>query len=189
MPAPMSDPSTSLGNWGVPLAIATEAIRNSTPFIFVSLGETLTEKSGRINLGQEGTLIMGAMAGFAASYAVAQYFPGAFPTGKRNSEQWPAIALAIGPWIGVLCGGLAAAVLGFIHAWLCSKPRVNDVAVGIGIMLFGIGMAFYLGTPFIKPPAPRSCPPSASVFGVIPNKCARTSGSTFCSSSVSAWRR
>ena len=45
-----------LGWWGVALAVLAGAIRVSTPFLFVSLGELLTEKSGRINLGLEGTL-------------------------------------------------------------------------------------------------------------------------------------
>src|SRR5256885_13656619 len=115
---PVSSTSPALGLWGVPLAIIAGAIRNSTPFIFVSLGETLTEKSGRINLGQEGTLVMGAMAGFGVSYLTAQHFP--------------AFGSSLGPWLGVLAAGLAAAVLGVLHAWLCSQPRVNDVAVGIG---------------------------------------------------------
>jgi simple sugar transport system permease protein len=139
----MSLPNTteSIGLWSVPLAIFAGAIRNSTPFIFVSLGETLTEKSGRINLGQEGTLVMGAMAGFAVSYLTAQY--------------WPAAGTALGPWFGVICAGLAAAVLGVVHAALCSQPRVNDIAVGIGIMLFGTGLAFYLGKPFVQPSAPQ----------------------------------
>ena len=44
------------------------AIRVSTPFLFVSLGECLTEKSGRINLGLEGTLVMGAMSAYGISY-------------------------------------------------------------------------------------------------------------------------
>ena len=44
------------------------AIRVSTPFLFVSLGECVTEKSGRINLGLEGTLVMGAMSGYATAY-------------------------------------------------------------------------------------------------------------------------
>jgi simple sugar transport system permease protein len=135
------EPSTGLGLWGVPLAIGAGAIRNSTPFIFVSLGETLTEKSGRINLGQEGTLVMGAMAGFAVSYLTAAH--------------WPAVGPTLGPWFGVICAGLAASVLGILHAWLCSQPRVNDIAVGIGIMLFGTGLAFYLGKPFIQPAAPQ----------------------------------
>src|SRR5882724_6978690 len=140
MPAPMPDTASGLGYWGVPLAIFAGAIRNSTPFIFVSLGETLTEKSGRINLGQEGTLVMGAMAGFGVSYLTGQHWPG---------------GILLAPWIGVLCAGLAASILGVLHAWLCSQPRVNDVAVGIGIMLFGTGLAFYLGKPLVEPAAPQ----------------------------------
>jgi general nucleoside transport system permease protein len=135
----MAAPDTGLGLWGVPLAILAGAIRNSTPFIFVSLGETLTEKSGRINLGQEGTLVMGAMAGFGVSYLASRH---GFGDG-------------LSPWIGVLCAGLAASLLGVLHAFLCAQPRVNDIAVGIGIMLFGTGLAFYLGKPFIAPQAPH----------------------------------
>ena len=52
----------AVGCWGVPLAVAAGAVRISTPFLFVSLGECITEKSGRVNLGLEGTLVMGAMA-------------------------------------------------------------------------------------------------------------------------------
>ena len=136
------DPTTGLGNWGVPLAIFAGAIRNSTPFIFVSLGETLTERSGRINLGQEGTLVMGAMAGFGVSYLTKQHMPGF-------------VAHAMGPWFGVIAAGLAASLLGVLHALLCGQPRVNDVAVGIGIMTFGVGLAFYLGKPLIDPTAPQ----------------------------------
>src|SRR5258708_30252296 len=138
---PMPNAASGIGLWGVPLAIIAGAIRNSTPFIFVSLGETLTEKSGRINLGQEGTLVMGAMSGFAVSYL--------------TSQHWPVAGQWMGPWLGVLAAGFAAAILGVLHAWLCSQPRVNDVAVGIGIMLFGTGLAFYLGKPFIQPSAPQ----------------------------------
>jgi general nucleoside transport system permease protein len=54
-----------IGWWGVPLAIFSGAIRVSTPFLFVSLGECITERSGRINLGLEGILVMGAMTGYA----------------------------------------------------------------------------------------------------------------------------
>ena len=48
------------------LAIIGGAVRVGTPFLLVSLGECLTEKSGRINLGLEGVLVLGAMAGLAA---------------------------------------------------------------------------------------------------------------------------
>jgi len=121
---------TSLGWWGVPVAVLAGAVRVSTPFLFVSLGECLTEKSGRINLGLEGTLVMGAMSGYGISYL----------TGS--------------PWLGVLAAGLAGIVFGAVHGLICSLPRVNDIAVGIALMLFGIGLAFFLGKPFIKPQAP-----------------------------------
>src|SRR3954464_9716963 len=60
--------SAELGSWGVPVAVLAGAIRVSTPFIFVSLGECITERSGRVNLGLEGTLVMGAMVGYGTSY-------------------------------------------------------------------------------------------------------------------------
>jgi simple sugar transport system permease protein len=119
-----------LGWWGVVLAVLAGAIRVSTPFLFVSLGELLTEKSGRINLGLEGTLVMGAMSGYAISYQ----------TGS--------------PWLGVLVAGLAGAGFGVLHAAICSLPRVNDIAVGIALMLLGTGLAFFLGKPYIQPQAP-----------------------------------
>ncbi|MGA7971901.1 MAG: ABC transporter permease [Pseudolabrys sp.] len=120
----------SIGLWGVPLAVAAGAVRAGTPFLFVSLGELLTEKSGRINLGLEGTLVMGAMSGYGTAYL----------TGS--------------PWLGVLVAGLTGAIFGALHAGLCSLPKVNDIAVGIALMLFGTGLAFYLGKPLIQPPAP-----------------------------------
>jgi ABC-type uncharacterized transport system permease subunit len=120
----------SIGWWGVPLAVAAGAVRAGTPFLFVSLGELLTEKSGRINLGLEGTLVMGAMSGYGTAYL----------TGS--------------PWLGVLVAGITGSIFGALHAGLCSLPKVNDIAVGIALMLFGTGLAFYLGKPLIQPQAP-----------------------------------
>jgi general nucleoside transport system permease protein len=119
-----------IGWWGVPLAVAAGAVRAGTPFLFVSLGELLTEKSGRINLGLEGTLVMGAMSGYGTAYL----------TGS--------------PWLGVLVAGVTGSLFGALHAGLCSLPRVNDIAVGVALMLFGTGLAFYLGKPLIQPQAP-----------------------------------
>jgi general nucleoside transport system permease protein len=119
-------------NWGtVAISVLGGALRVSTPYLFVGLGECLTEKSGRINLGLEGTLVMGAMSAYGVSY------------------------LSGSPWLGVLAAGGSGIVLGCLHAWICSRPRVNDVAVGIALMLFGTGLAFYLGKPLIQPSAPR----------------------------------
>jgi general nucleoside transport system permease protein len=111
------------------IAVLGGAIRVGTPFLFVSLGECLTEKSGRINLGLEGVLVLSAMAGFAGSYL----------TGS--------------PWLGVLLAGVAGAMLAALHGFLCSLPRVNDIAVGIALMMLGAGLAFYLGKALIQPQA------------------------------------
>lgn len=122
----MSDVSV----WGdVALAVLGGAIRVGTPFLFVSLGECLTEKSGRINLGLEGVLVLAAMAGFAGSYL----------TGSA--------------WLGVLLAACAGALLAMLHGLLCSLKGVNDIATGIALMLLGAGLAFYLGKPLIQPQA------------------------------------
>ena len=107
------------------------ALRVGTPFLFVSLGECLTEKSGRINLGLEGVLVLSAMAAFG----------GAYYSGS--------------PWVGVLCGAVAGALLALLHGLLCSLDGVNDVATGIALMMLGMGLAFYLGKPLIQPQAPQ----------------------------------
>ncbi|MBZ9670640.1 ABC transporter permease [Mesorhizobium sp. B3-2-1] len=123
--------ATGIGLWGVPLAILGGAIRVSTPFIFVSLGEAITERSGRINLGLEGTLVFGAMT----AYAVAV---------MTNS-----------PWLGLIAAAGAGLCFGLFHGWICKFPKVNDIAIGIALMLFGSGLAFFFGKPFIKPKAPN----------------------------------
>jgi ABC-type uncharacterized transport system permease subunit len=120
----------SLGWWGVPLAILGGAIRVGTPLLWVSLGETVTEKAGRINLGLEGTLLMGAMSAYAV----------ALTTGN--------------PWLGVLAAAAVGIVFGLLHGALCSLARVNDTAMGIALMLAGSGLAFWLGKPLIQPSAP-----------------------------------
>ncbi len=112
-------------------AIVGGALRVGAPFLFVSLGECLTEKSGRINLGLEGVLVLSAMASFG----------GAWLTGSA--------------WLGVLIGGVVGAMLALLHGLLCSLDRVNDVATGIALMLSGTGLAFYLGKPLIQPQAPQ----------------------------------
>jgi ABC-type uncharacterized transport system permease subunit len=120
------------GAWlQVLLAILGGAIRVGTPFLFVSLGECLTEKSGRINLGLEGVLVFAAMSGFGIAYL----------TGSV--------------WLGVVAASASGGMLGLLHGLLCSLPRVNDVATGIALMLLGTGLAFFLGKPLIQPQAPQ----------------------------------
>ena len=122
--------SADIGLWGVPLAILGGAIRVSTPFIFVSIGEALTERSGRINLGLEGTLVFGAMSGYAVAY-------------HTDSA-----------WFGVLAAAFFGLLFGLLHGWICKLPKVNDIAIGIALMLLGTGLAFFFGKPYVQPVAP-----------------------------------
>ena len=74
-------------------------IRVGTPYLYVSLGECVTERAGRVNLGLEGTLFMGAMAGYGVSYLSADY----------------GLAPSLAPWLGVLAAGAVGVLLGALH--------------------------------------------------------------------------
>jgi len=115
----------------VAIAVLGGALRVSTPFLFVSLGESITERSGRINLGLEGTLVFGAMSAYAVSYHSGN------------------------PWLGVLAAACAGILFGWVHGLLCSLPRVNDIAIGIALMILGLGLAFFFGKAYVQPTAPR----------------------------------
>jgi simple sugar transport system permease protein len=127
----MSEPTTELGLWSIPLVVGSRAILMGTPYLYVSLGECITEKAGRVNLGQEGNLFLGALSGFVVSHA----------TGS--------------PWLGVLAAGLVGAAMGVLHAVVCNLPRVNYVAVGIALMMLGMGLSWYLGNSYIGEKANR----------------------------------
>ena len=109
------------------VAMLGGALRVSTPFLFVSLGECLTERAGRINLGNEGVMVFGAMIAYAISYE----------TGS--------------PWLGVLVAALCGMLIGGVHGLVCGLRGVNDVAMGIAIMLAGTGLAFFFGKPYVQP--------------------------------------
>jgi ABC-type uncharacterized transport system permease subunit len=118
------------------LAMFAGAIRVSTPFLFVSLGETLTEKSGRINLGPR--------------------------RHARASAPCPATRSPIhtgSPWLGVLVAGFWRRPFGLMHGYLCKLPKVNDIAIGIALMLFGIGSPSSSASPTSSRPR-RACPRS-----------------------------
>ena len=103
------------------------------PFLFVSLGECLTEKSGRINLGLEGVLVLSAMAAFGGAYLTGS------PWARRaDAARWH------GRGAGHCCTACCARWTG-----------VNDVATGIALMMLGTGLAFYFGKPLIQPQAPQ----------------------------------
>jgi simple sugar transport system permease protein len=105
--------------------IAIAAIKTGTPLLLIALGELVCEKSGVLNLGQEGMMLMGAMAGFA----------GTFFTGS----------LAMGMLCAILAGMLMAAIFGGLTLSL----NTNQVATGLALTIFGTGLSAFLGSGFV----------------------------------------
>jgi len=145
--------AAEIGLWGVPLAILGGAIRVSTPFIFVSLGEAITERSGRINLGLEGTLVFGAMT----AYAVA----------VMTGSPWLACSPPPSPASASACSTAGSA--NFESQRHRHRHRTDAVRLGAGL---------FFGKPFIKPKAP-TCRPFRLAPGRTFRRCRRRSTSTW----------
>ena len=112
-------------------------ITAGTPVLFATLGELLTERSGVLNLGLEGMMLVGALAAFAATVT----------TGNL--------------WAGVLASLIAGALLALVHAFFTITIGVNQVVSGLALVLVGQGLASYLGRPFIGQVVPDSFKPVA----------------------------
>lgn len=112
----------------IPLLAA--AIQSGTPILYATLGEILTEKSGVLNLGVEGMMITGALAGFVTAQVTGQ------------------------PMLAFLAAGFTGAAIGAIHAIVCLWFLGNQVVSGLALTIFGLGLANYLGTPLIGQTAP-----------------------------------
>ena len=103
----------------------------ATPLLFGTLGEILTEKSGHLNLGVEGMMFMGGVAGIAGTY----YYEKA--VGEPN-----ALAAAI---IGVLCAFLCAMFGALIYSFLTITLRANQNVTGLALTTFGTGFGNFFG--------------------------------------------
>jgi simple sugar transport system permease protein len=92
-----------------------------TPLVFAALGELVVEKAGVLNLGVEGMMLVGAIASFIVA------------------------AHTQSPWLGVGAGALAAAALSMIFAVIALTLRANQVATGLALSLFGVGLSAFIG--------------------------------------------
>ena len=108
--------------------VLSQAVLYGTPILFAALGELLAERSGVLNLGVEGMMLVGAVMGFWAS----QRCPG--PT-----------ALVL--FLAVLTAAFAGLAMAAIHAFLCVSLRANQIVSGLALTIFagGLGLSAYLG--------------------------------------------
>lgn len=107
------------------------AVRSGTPLLFATIGEIYTERSGNINLGIEGLMLIGAVTGFMASLW----------TGN--------------PFAGVIIGCLGGGIVSMIHAFLTISLNVNQIVSGLALVFFGTGASAVLGRPLIGKIAPH----------------------------------
>ncbi len=119
-----------------PALLLASVIVASVPIILAAIGELVVEKAGVLNLGVEGMMIMGAICGFVA----------AVETGS--------------PVLGFVGGALGAAALALVFAVLTQYLLTNQVATGLALTLFGLGLSSLIGQGYvgIKPPVTEDVP-------------------------------
>ncbi|MFV0515960.1 MAG: ABC transporter permease [Aminipila sp.] len=113
-------------------AFLAACIVAGTPLVFATVGELITEKSGSLNLGVEGMMLMGAVMGFTAAYN----------TGN--------------PIIAILCAALAGAGGALIFAIITVTLRANQTVTGLTLTIFGTGFASFVGQSMIGFSVPKS---------------------------------
>lgn len=110
------------------LGIVYSAVRFATPYLFAALGEMFAQRSGVVNLGVEGIMLMGAFSAYAVTVA----------TGS--------------PWLGLLAAMLVGLLMGLLMSFVSVNLRAQQGISGIGLHLFGLGLSSLLfkkllGTP------------------------------------------
>ncbi len=118
--------------------ILAAGIATGTILLFATLGEILTERSGVINLGVEGMMFVGALAGFQ-------------------------VALGAGPWVGLLAAMAAGALLALLHAIVCIRFQADQIVSGLALTFLGLGVALVLGDGLAGTAATQALVPTITV--------------------------
>ncbi len=109
----------------LPIEVMVGAVRGGTSILYAALGETVSERAGVINLGTEGCMLVGALAGYGVTAS----------TGS--------------PWVGVLAGAAAGALLALVHAVLVLSRGANQLATGLVVLFVGLGLTSLFGAAYV----------------------------------------
>ncbi len=109
------------------IAILAGTVAAATPLIFAGLGELVAERTGVINLGVEGMMLVGAIAGFAFA------------------SQYDASVLS-----ALFMGGLAGSLMALIFAFFTLSMSTNQSACGLALTIFGIGISAFIGQNYVS---------------------------------------
>jgi general nucleoside transport system permease protein len=110
--------------------VATGGVRGGTSILFAALGESISERAGVVNLGTEGSMLAGALAGYAV----------ASETGH--------------PWLGALAGAVAGGALAAVHAFIVLGRGANQLATGLVVLFLGLGLTSLFGVSYVQALAP-----------------------------------
>jgi general nucleoside transport system permease protein len=110
----------------LPLEVMTGAVVGGTAILYAAVGESFTESAGVVNLGTEGSMLVGALAGYAV----------AAETGN--------------PWAGALAGLVAGGLLALVHAWLVLARGANQLANGLVVLFLGLGLTSLFGADYVS---------------------------------------
>jgi len=130
------------------VAMFASTVAAATPLVYAALGELVTERAGVLNLGVEGMMLIGAVAAFAV--------------GTTTGSLWLAYGAAL----------LAGTALALLFGLLTITLQTNQVATGLALTLFGVGLSSFLGKPFlgqpIAPPPALELPLLSDLPGIGP---------------------
>jgi general nucleoside transport system permease protein len=129
---------TVAGSW------VAAMLRSSTPLMMVTLGETLTQRVGIVNLGIEGQMLCGACVGFAVA------------------------AHSGSPTLGLAAGAAAGLLLSFVHTALCLGCDANQIGSGIAVFTLGLGITSYFGRTVVGGKVAGLAPLAGSEFAGTP---------------------
>ncbi len=125
-------------------AVLLTIITASTPLLLAAIGELVVERSGVLNLGVEGMMIVGAVMGFAATQA----------TGS--------------PYIGIVAAMISGVAMSLLFGFLTLNLMSNQVATGLALTILGLGLSGMVGEAFIGQPGISLKPIAIPVLSVIP---------------------
>jgi len=131
-------------NYEILIPLLAAAVQSGTPILYATLGEIFTERTGILNLGVEGIMIVGALSGFLVAKI----------TGN------PAVAF--------VAAGLAGAAAASLHGLVCIIFQGNQVVSGLALTILGVGFANYLGAAYVGQAAPGFDPLPIPLLSQIP---------------------
>ncbi len=123
-----------------PVLLVASLMVAATPILLAAIGELVVEKAGVLNLGVEGMMIVGAICGFAVAV-------------ESNS-----------PWLGFVAAALGGAALSFLFVILTQYALANQVASGLALTLFGLGLSALLGQKYVGEKPPET--PELNISGI-----------------------